>query len=94
MISKRGWKLARLGVMVVAMVLTMTFVCQAATVTGFTVRKVEANEQVEIHLILMRKSQLPSQKHKHTKAISRRRDAICFHFCRKAEKICPLIWDY
>jgi type IV pilus assembly protein PilQ len=50
MISKRGWKLARLGVMIVAMVLTMTFVCQAATVTGFTIRKVEANEQVEIHL--------------------------------------------
>jgi type IV pilus assembly protein PilQ len=50
MLLTRGWKLARLGVMIVAMVLTMTFICQAATVTGFTVRKVESREQVEIHL--------------------------------------------
>jgi type II secretory pathway component GspD/PulD (secretin) len=50
MIAKRGWKIARLGLMVVAMVLAISLVCQAATITGFTVRKMEANEKVEIHV--------------------------------------------
>lgn len=48
MARKRGWKIARLGIMTVAMVLAVTLACYASTVTGLAVKKI--NEKVEIHI--------------------------------------------
>lgn len=48
MVSKRGWKVAQLGLMTIAMVLVLSIACHASTVTGLAVRK--ADDKVEIHL--------------------------------------------
>ncbi|MFP4497506.1 MAG: secretin N-terminal domain-containing protein [Vulcanimicrobiota bacterium] len=48
MSRKRGWKIARLGVLTIAMVLLVSYACYASTVTGMTVKK--SDEIVEIHV--------------------------------------------
>ncbi len=48
MSSIRGWKVVRLGIVAIVLLLAATIACQAATVTGLAVKKVD--EKVEIHL--------------------------------------------
>lgn len=48
MSSIRGWKIVRLGIVAIVLLLAATIACQAATVTGLAVKKVD--EKVEIHL--------------------------------------------
>lgn len=48
MLSNRGWKITRLGLMAVMFVLAVSYVCYASTVTGLAVKKMD--ERVEIHL--------------------------------------------
>ncbi|MCE1248070.1 MAG: AMIN domain-containing protein [Firmicutes bacterium] len=45
---KRGWKVARLGLLTIAMVLAVVIACHASTVTGLTVKKTD--DKVEIHV--------------------------------------------
>jgi type II secretory pathway component GspD/PulD (secretin) len=45
---KRGWKVARLGLLTIAMVLAVVIACHASTVTGLTVKK--SDDKVEIHV--------------------------------------------
>lgn len=48
MVSKWGWKVARLGILTIAMVLVLSIACHASTVTGLAVKKMD--EKVEIHV--------------------------------------------
>lgn len=48
MTSRRGWKVARLGLMIVVLVLAFTVASYASTITGLVVKKTD--EKVEIHL--------------------------------------------
>jgi len=48
MTSRRGWKVARIGLMIVALVLAFTVTSYASTITGLVVKKTD--EKVEIHL--------------------------------------------
>lgn len=48
MTRQRGLKIARLGLMTIALVLVAAFVCHASTITGLTVKKTD--EIVEIHV--------------------------------------------